>query len=125
MKYFCISIFILLEFSCSLREPRLISQKIQYGNIELMWFHYSYITNSSQDFVTIKTGEIEKEIYKSDQITSVYIENYKTIVIKIHTPRKGKTNNNTYLKKVFNFNIFIDSSATYHEFNNRPRKINN
>nr|WP_321406407.1 hypothetical protein [uncultured Carboxylicivirga sp.] len=61
-----ISIVFLIVFfglfsSCN---NKLITKKISDENIELKWYHYSYITSSSDDFIEVYRGKLSIIITK-------------------------------------------------------------
>lgn len=120
MKVACLLILLL---NCKFDNDKFVRKNINNNDISIKWYYYSYISNTSPDFIDVKKGDSIVKIFDAvDVITDVSI-NDKTIVIKQYEPHRGIINTQKILPKVFGYKIKIDTSATYNEYRYRPEAI--
>ena len=79
IKHISILFFTFFLFSCS--DKKLIKYEFKNFKIELNWFKYSYLTNTSPDFIEIKCGDSLINIFESQYgLQEVKVENGKIII---------------------------------------------
>jgi hypothetical protein len=117
-KYYLL-LFAILCTSC-LDNKKLIRKEISVGAITLQWYYYSYITDTSPDFVDVTRGKETQNIYKGKGlITDVCIKN-DTIIIKTVEPHNSGIFYSKYEKDfIWGYPIKIDTTAPYFEIMNR------
>lgn len=87
------------------------------------WFNYSYITNSSPEYLTITKDNNTKMILESDDvITKVKIIG-NTIVISLFKPERGIIYSKQILKEAFGYEIRYDTTKNYDDYVNKPKGI--
>jgi len=100
-KYIYINCFLLL-FSCS--DKKIIKKSINNNEISINWYFYSYISNTSSDFVEVKKKDSITLIFKAESvIKDIEIKN-DTIVIS-HTKFNGLNSNIQLKDSVFGYSI--------------------
>lgn len=98
--------------SCNIEDPKFIRKKIVNKEITVKWFYYSYITNTSPDFVVIEKNGIAKEIYKAESVIVDVSLHEHDIILKLFRPSNGIVFTKQVEKVVFGYNIVLDSTAT-------------
>ena len=72
-------IFTILLISCS--NKKLIKYEFKNTEIELNWFYYSYLTNTSSDFIEVKCGDSFINIFESKHgLQKVNVDDKKIII---------------------------------------------
>jgi hypothetical protein len=118
LHYFIV-LSILLS-SCNTGEPRIIRKHIQKDNASIIWYYKSLIGNTTPDVIEVTKGDSTKMIYKAyEAITDVSIVN-NNIVIKLFNPASEDVDTSKVLKQIFDYNIVLDSTATWDDFGKRP-----
>ena len=93
-----ISILFLTIFFISCSDKKLIRYKFKNSEIELNWFYYSYLTNTSSDFIEVKCGNSFEPIFESQSgLQKVEMENKKIIISHLNfngfEPKLKRTEN--------------------------------
>lgn len=122
MKTMKTMIILLLLISCVSNE-KLVMKNINNNEITVKWYYYSYISNTSPDFIDVKKGDSLVQIYKAEGVISdVLIDNNK-IIIKAYNIKNGIIYTESILPEVFGFKIELDTTSTRDDFMNRPDAI--
>lgn len=120
MKIICL---LLLLISCKFDNDKFVRKNIGNDEISIKWYYYSYISNTSPDFIDVKKGDSIIKIFDAiDVVTNVSLNN-KTIIIKQYEPYRGIVNTKKVLPEVFGYKIVIDTTATYNDYRYRPEAI--
>ena len=78
-KHISILVFTIFLISCS--DKKLIKYEFKNSEIELNWFHYSYLTNTSSDFIEVKCGNSFETIFESQNgLQKVEVENKRITI---------------------------------------------
>ena len=81
MKIKRISILVITIFLVSCSDKKLIKYEFKNSEIELNWFYYSYLTNTSSDFIEIKCGNSFETIFESQSgLQEINVKNKKIII---------------------------------------------
>ncbi len=79
IKHILILVFTFSLISCS--NKKLIRYEYKDSQIELNWFFYSYLTNTSSEFIEVKCGDSFQIIFESQSsLQNVKVENNKIII---------------------------------------------
>lgn len=107
-------------FSCD-GNDKLIRKRIRTNNLVIEWYYYSYISNSSPDFIDAKANDSVLNLIKAEGIiTDVYVSD-KDIIIKLHEPGSGILYSTNIHSKFYDYSIKIDSTANINEVLSIPR----
>lgn len=105
---------------CTQGNDKFVRKTLSDGNISIKWYYFSYITNSSPDFIVVMKDGKEQEIFKAEDVVTDVIINGKKIIIKEYKPERGIVFTKSVLLDVFGYKIQLDSSATRNDYNNTP-----
>ncbi len=109
--------------NCNSQNDKFMRKEISNDKISVEWYYFSYITNNSPDFVVVKSGDNEKEIYKAtDVITDVFL-NDSSIVIKLFKPYRGIVFSKNPLSEIYGHKIIIDTTSAYEEYLQTPTAV--
>lgn len=124
MRFALLSIFIAaILIGCIFKDDKLVSKKVTNGDICIKWYHYSYITNLSSDFVDVSKGDSSCLIYESvDVITNVFMNN-DSIILRLFKPERGIVHTKNMLSEIFGYKIIMDSTANHDEYTRRPHAV--
>ena len=79
IKHISILVFTIFLISCS--DKKLIRYEFKNSDIELNSFYYSYLTNTSSDFIEVKCGNSFQTIFESKfGLQKVKVENQRIII---------------------------------------------
>ncbi len=120
MKRFFLIPMLSLLLSCITKEPKFIRKRIEYKDITIRWFYYSYETNTSPDYIVVEKNGNSKEIYKAEWVISDVLLKEHDIILKLVTPSKGIVYTKQVEKEVFGYKIIIDTTASYNALRIRP-----
>lgn len=120
MKNLLLILLAPILFSCD-DNDKLIRKRINTNKIVIEWYYYSYISNSSPDFIDVKVNDSVYNLIKAEGIiTDVYI-NGKDIIIELHEPKSGILYSKNIPSKFYDYTIKIDSTANINEVLSIPR----
>ena len=118
-KIKCMNVKSLLIIAATLgsciNEPKIIIKKIENDDISIKWFYYSYISNNSPQYILVAKDGKEKIILEAESLITNVILNKNYIIIKIGDLHYGSIVTNPIDKKIFGYNILIDSTGTNEE----------
>jgi len=118
MKKLIALVFILILTSC---DKQFVRKKIVSNDITVTWYYYSYISDSSPDFVTIKKkGSRKIEIFEAKYtLVNVFLKG-DSMVLKLYKPSNGIIYTKDVMPNVYGYKIVIDSSATREDYQHLP-----
>jgi hypothetical protein len=115
--------FMSLVASCSSQNIKFVRKQIDNDDIRIKWFYYSYISNTSPDFVVVTRQRKEKEIYEATRVIIDVRLSGDSIILKLVEPEKGLVYTKQVEKKVFGYKIILDTTGTYEELQNIPDAV--
>jgi len=114
-------------FSDKKDDVRLYIKEIDSPPVHLNWFFYSWISNISQDFITIENGSEEDTVCVSNNIADLQLVG-NTIKIGFYGHPTKYSENINLPASVMNYKIVIDTTFTHVEqidvrkFYKKPKK---
>lgn len=115
MYRFLSCIFALLFISCN---DRFVRKEINNNDITVSWYYYSYISDNSPDYVTVRKGAEEKNIYEAvASITDVNLHDSTIIISTLGSLMKGVITKDLP-QEIYGYRIVYDTvsdpSVIYH-----------
>jgi hypothetical protein len=119
MKTYIILILSCTLLSCTFKDSKIVRKSIDYKDINVKWYYYSYISNNSPDIVEV-TKDSTVEIYRASLMISDVLVKDNNITIKGFGPTHGIRETEEVLSEAFGYKIVIDTTATEEEFWAKP-----
>lgn len=102
---------------CTINPKRLYKEKIKKADIELNWFYYSLISNTTPDYVTTTNKNEIDTILISNLITDIYIKK-DTVFLELYSSPTFEGESFKIPNQTLGYYIKVDSTHK-----KRPTKI--
>ena len=108
-KFFLFLFLIIITISCS--DKRLIRKSIVNKEVAVDWYYYSYISDTSKDFIEIIKGDSSICVFKSKHIVQDINFSNDTLIIT-HLPFT-ESNHRDKIEKVFGHEIIYKEISSH------------
>ena len=108
---------------CGSTDPKFIRKQIENKDVAIKWFFYSYISNTSPDFVVVEKDGKNIELYKADRVIVDVALIDHAIILKLVEPSKGLVYTKKVEDQVFGYKLIVDTTGTYDELRLRPNGV--
>jgi hypothetical protein len=69
------ALFLSIIYLTSCHDDKLYKKRLNNGENNVDWYHYSYITSTSNDYVVVKKGNREEHIFEHWELEDIILHN--------------------------------------------------
>jgi len=118
MRHIIVFFLLLFLFACSFEDKHIIKE-IKNDDLTVQWYYYDQFRERSADCIDVTSNNQTIQIYKaSDVVTDIQLKNNK-IILKLYEPHRGIVYTKKVKSTIGDYEIILDSTATYDEYLNK------